>query len=212
MTKLSRTEKINQSKYRQESRIVVGDKVLKRNKRTSKYQPYFSPDQYEVVEVLAEGSVVKIKREEDGKTFLRHPDDIKTNTALTQRKTKQTVTSQKLLLDKWRAAVMSGNTISEDDYHNNTDAESDSENTVPEPPHTPRAEAPPQTPRGHWIVHADGGRSPGRGRGLARGRPPGQKPAPQLDVPPEPQQFSDEDMPDLSPAVRRSKRVAQQKH
>ena len=103
--------------------IVVGDQVLKRNNRTSKYHPYFSPDPYEVVEVLAEGSVVKIKREEDGKTFLRHPNDIKPNTALTPIKPKQTAASQKLLMDKWRAAVMSGTTQCEDDYHNNTDGE-----------------------------------------------------------------------------------------
>ena len=200
-TKICRTERINKSKYKQESQVMIGDQVLIRNNRTSKYHPYFSPDQYEVIEVPAEGSVVKIKREADGKIFVRHPDDIKHNTAPIQTKPKPPPPSQKQLMEKWRASVMSGHSNSEDDYHQ-TDSDSDTENIVHDPPHN---QEPPQSPRIPWVVDAFGGRSPGRGRG--RGRPPGRRLVPQLEMPPEPQQFEDDDMPDLSPAVRKSKRV-----
>ena len=129
MTKTSRTEKINQSKYKQNATIKVGDQVLNRNKRSSKFHPYFSPDEYEVVEILSEGSVVKIRREEDGKLFIRHPDDIRTSITRPPKKPKQVIPAQKSLMDKWRSAVMSGNMNSEDDYHDNSDAESDYRST-----------------------------------------------------------------------------------
>ena len=44
-----------------------------------------------------------------------------------------------------------------------------------------------------------------------RGRPPGPRQPPVLDLPPDPQEFQDVEMPELTPVVRRSQRVAAQK-
>ena len=87
-------------------------------------------------------------------------------------------------------------------------------NLVAELPHTPHGRIldhePPQTPGQLRMVDAYGGRSP-RGRGRPRGRPPGKKQAPQLATPPAAQQYAEDEMPVLSPAIRRSERVVKQK-
>ena len=175
-----RTNEINNSKYKQKSTFKVGEHVLVRNNRKSKFEPYFSPDDYIVSEILHEGSVIKIKRE-DGKTFLRHPDDLKSNIK-TKPLSKQLLPDPVNPFIKWRNEVMSGkrNQVYDSD-HENIDFH-------------PRYEQPPPPPP-----------RPGRGR------PPGPRQPPVLDLPPDPQEFQDVEMPELTPVVRRSQRVAAQK-
>ena len=50
-----------------------------------------------------------------------------------------------------------------------------------------------------------------RGTSRRRGRPPGRRQLPQLAEPESPHQFGEDDMPDLEPAVRKSKRVIKNK-
>ena len=233
--KEDRTHKLNQSKYKKNSLIEIGDQVLKRNIRKSKFHPYFEPDDYKVIEILGGGSVVKIQRQEDMKVFLRHPDDIKKNTAPMPKMYKPQVQSQESSMEQWRALVMSGKAY-EDDYRDSSD-ETDTDNAIRELPHAPVAadlqpqatpiRAPPNTPVAvdlqpqatpirvppntpqtspRFPVDAQGGRTPA-GRG--RGRPRGGRQPPQLAPPPAPPMFDREEMPVLSPAIRRSERVAQ---
>ena len=124
----------------------------------------------------------------------------------------------------------------EDDYRDSSD-ETDTDNAIRELPHAPVAadlqpqttpiRAPPNTPVAvdlqpqatpirvppntpqtspRFPVDAQGGRTPA-GRG--RGRPRGGRQPPQLAPPPAPPMFDREEMPVLSPAIRRSERVAQ---
>ena len=46
--------------------------------KKSKFQPIFSPDQYIITEIADHGRKLSIERESDGKTLIRHPDDLKT--------------------------------------------------------------------------------------------------------------------------------------
>ena len=193
----TRTEKINQSKYKKNTYLKVGDHVLLRNRRTSKFHPYFSPNDHTVVEVLSEGSVVKVRREDDEKIFLRHPDDIKINMTPPHKLT-TTIQSQKHLMDRWRASIMSKNY--QDDDHGGSIIDT-AENEPPlviheaenepqpanQPPliqEPPPANQPPQSPQPGVLPNVNV--SP-RGRG--RGRPPGVKQAPKLVEPTSPHEF-----------------------
>ena len=79
--KARREDSTNSSKYKKASNLSIGDQVLVRNyNKTSKYHPIFSPEQYVVIEVADHGRKLKIERIEDGKTLVRHPDDLKSYT------------------------------------------------------------------------------------------------------------------------------------
>ena len=49
--KIERGANINASKHRKPSNYAVGDKVLVRNQRSSKFQPIFGPEVYEIVSI-----------------------------------------------------------------------------------------------------------------------------------------------------------------
>ena len=73
-----RQQKINASKYRQESVFRVGDTVLIRNfNKTSKYDPLFQRSPLVVKEVQNNGRCLILQRLSDGKVYQRHPDDVK---------------------------------------------------------------------------------------------------------------------------------------
>ena len=76
--KAERQEQINSGKFRKTSTFTVGDTVLIRNfDRTSKFQPYFQPSPLVVTEVLNSGRCLTLQRLSDGRTYQRHPDDVK---------------------------------------------------------------------------------------------------------------------------------------
>ena len=235
MIKESRTAEINSKKYKQFSLVEEGDRVLLRNKRKSKFQPYFSPENHTVISLLYDETAVKVRRDHDGKTFIRHLDDVKIATALPPIKPQ--TPQQESLLERWRKAVMSGKSQqSDDNYPNMWKADDLPAVNQPPPDNNIDQLAPPLTPQG--VVQpplnvlntplTPRGRARGRGRpltpqGLAeppqnalntpvtprargRGRPPGKKQHPKLELPPAPQEFPEHAMPVLDRAVRRSER------
>ena len=194
--KKARTDQINKSKYKQRTFLKVGDRILLRNNRSSKYHPYFDPRGHTITDILGGGSVIKAQREEDGKIFLRHPDDLKINMTPSSNTKLYSPSNQQLQMTKWRNLVMSGKQYANNDYHSDIVLDHPLiRNIQPpqnvEPPQSPVREAPPPI-------------TPVRGRG----RPPGQRQAPVLGLPPSPMPFRGDDMPELEPAVRRSARVA----
>ena len=194
--KKARTDQINKSKYKQRTFLKVGDRILLRNNRSSKYHPYFDPRGHTITDILGGGSVIKAQREEDGKIFLRHPDDLKINITPSSNTKLYSPSNQQLQMTKWRNLVMSGKQYANNDYHSDIVLDHPViPNIQPpqnvEPPQSPVREAPPPI-------------TPVRGRG----RPPGQRQAPVLGLPPSPMPFRGDDMPELEPAVRRSARVA----
>ena len=69
---------INSSKYKKASNLSVGDYVLVRNyKKTAKFQPIFTPEQYVVTSIADHGRKLEIERASDGQTLIRHPNDLK---------------------------------------------------------------------------------------------------------------------------------------
>ena len=71
-------DKINSSKYRKSSDMSAGDIVMIRNyKKHSKFDPVFIPEAFKVLDVSEDGRLLIIVRNCDGKTFRRHPDDVK---------------------------------------------------------------------------------------------------------------------------------------
>ena len=235
MIKESRTAEINSKKYKQFSLVEEGDRVLLRNKRKSKFQPYFSPENHTVISLLYDETAVKVRRDHDGKTFIRHLDDVKIATALPPIKPQ--TPQQESLLERWRKAVMSGKSQqSDDNYPNMWKADDLPAVNQPPPDNNIDQLAPPLTPQG--VVQpplnvlntplTPRGRARGRGRpitpqGLAeppqnalntpitprargRGRPPGKKQHPKLELPPASQEFPEHAMPVLDRAVRRSER------
>ena len=52
LTKVSRQEAINEEKFRVHTKVTIGDTVLMRNyRRTSKFDPTFIPEAFEVIEI-----------------------------------------------------------------------------------------------------------------------------------------------------------------
>ena len=215
--KESRTEEINDSKYKQATMLKVGDHVFIRNKRTSKFQPYFSPDDLTVIQILNNGTAVKVKRNEDGKIYIRHPNDLKLkiNSATPHSAPSRYNHTSTSLVDKWREAVMSGRKSYNDSDHQRNVSESDSDLDTPATneilPDLLREDAviecePPLTPQGRGRGQMNVTPLTPRGRGRGRGRR--RELAPQLQSPTTPNQFNDDEMPVLTAVVRRSERVA----
>lgn len=73
-----RQDEINVSKFRQNTNIHIGDNVLIRNfNKSRKFDPIFSPESYEVTEIIPRKHSVIVTRKTDGKKLTRHLDDIK---------------------------------------------------------------------------------------------------------------------------------------
>ena len=71
-------ERINKSKYKKHSEIVIGDRVIIRNyKKQRKFEPIFLPDTFVVLSSKDNGRRLELERESDGMMFSRHPDDVK---------------------------------------------------------------------------------------------------------------------------------------
>ena len=76
--KRAHQSKVNAGKYKIQSSLVVGDRVLVRNyQKTRKFDPTFLPDEYVIVEVSEEGHSLTLERLCDGPSLKRHPDDVK---------------------------------------------------------------------------------------------------------------------------------------
>ena len=183
--KEDRTCDINNRKYKQFTKIEEGDHVLLRNnKRTSKFQPYFGPDTYTVISSLYDGTSVKVQRDTDNKIFIRHLDDVKVIPESIANQKCPTTTTKETLLQKWKNAVMSGKNMNYDD--NSVDLEL-------------------QPITQDHIVEHPANELPAVGRG--RGRPRGPVLPPILQLPDAPMEHPENAMPELVPAVRKSERI-----
>ena len=78
LTKLSRQEAVNEGKFRVHTNVTIGDTVLMRNhRRTSKFDPTFIPEPFEVIEIGQKGRNITLSRRSDSAIYRRHPDDVK---------------------------------------------------------------------------------------------------------------------------------------
>jgi hypothetical protein len=71
-------EEVNSSKYRKQADMLVGETVLIRNpSKTSKFQPTFTPDLYEVLQADNQAKKLMLRKWGCGSILIRHPDDVK---------------------------------------------------------------------------------------------------------------------------------------
>ena len=81
--KLQRTDEINESKYKKQDEIDIGDRMLIRNyPKQHKFDPLFLPQPYIVVSTNK--NYVTVHNESDGGVLNRHRDDIKVLTCISQ--------------------------------------------------------------------------------------------------------------------------------
>ena len=74
--KLQRTDEINESKYKKQDEINIGDRILARNYlKQHKFDPLFLPQPYIVVSTNK--NYVTVQNEFDGWVLNRNRDDIK---------------------------------------------------------------------------------------------------------------------------------------
>ena len=73
--KLTRKEKVNNSAHRKTDTVIIGDKVLMKDKtKKHKFDPLFLPSPMTVLSCNGKGVVIQAK---DGSKYRRHKDDIK---------------------------------------------------------------------------------------------------------------------------------------
>ena len=71
-------EEVNSSKYRKQADLLVGETVLIRNSsKTSKFQPTFTPDLYEVLQADNQAKKLMLRKWGSESILIRHPDDVK---------------------------------------------------------------------------------------------------------------------------------------
>ena len=71
-------EEVNSSKYRKQADLLVGETVLIRNSaKSSKFQPTFTPDLYEVLQADNQAKKLMLRQWGSGSILIRHPDDVK---------------------------------------------------------------------------------------------------------------------------------------
>ena len=71
-------EEVNSSKYRKQADMLIGETVLIRNtSKTSKFQPTFTPDLYEVLQADNQAKKLMLRKWGCGSILIRHPDDVK---------------------------------------------------------------------------------------------------------------------------------------
>ena len=96
--KLEYQNSANQSKYKKQSQVSVGDQVLVRNyKKRSKFDPIFLPEPFVITEIRDQGRKLELEKIDDGKVLYRHPDDIK-KTVISDRHSE---TSNENTSDPW---------------------------------------------------------------------------------------------------------------
>ena len=68
----------NSSRHAVDMNYEIGDQVLRRNyKKKSKFDPYYLPEKFVIMEVLAKGYILLVKSLSTGKWLMRHPNDVK---------------------------------------------------------------------------------------------------------------------------------------
>ena len=78
MTRKTTKNAYNSSRLTKNSYFEIGDFVLVRNyKRRSKFDPYFLPEKFCVVDISANGNILLIENTTNGFCLQRHPNDIK---------------------------------------------------------------------------------------------------------------------------------------
>ena len=107
--------RLNASKYCSNNKFSIGETVLLRNYiRTSRFDPFFSPEKCEIIQVSNNGWVITVQRKVDGKTFKRHPDDLK-RCVSSQEHEYVTGGSEWETLNEWNEIPRGGNQYFEED-------------------------------------------------------------------------------------------------
>ena len=74
--------------------------------KQSKFEPYFLPERFLVVDALAGGKIILVQSSRTGKFFRRHPNDLKIYDGKFPEESENTVTEGELL-QAWREAFSS---------------------------------------------------------------------------------------------------------
>ena len=78
LQKLEYQDRVNSSKYKKYANVSVGDQILIRNyKKRSKFEPLFLPEPFVITSISDQGRKLELERISDGRSFYRHPDDVK---------------------------------------------------------------------------------------------------------------------------------------
>ena len=76
--KNQRKQQYNSSCRTKAANFQIGDQVLVRNfYKQSKFEPYFLPERYLVIDSLAGGKIILVQSSRSGKFLKRHPNDLK---------------------------------------------------------------------------------------------------------------------------------------
>ena len=112
--KNQRKQQYNSSSRIKPSNFQVGDQVSVRNfYKTSKFEPYFLPERFSVVDTLAGGKIILVQGARTGKFFRRHPNDLKIYEGKFPEEQADSITEEDLL-QAWREAFASLDESSDD--------------------------------------------------------------------------------------------------
>ena len=76
--KKERKATYNSSRHTEDVNYKIGDQVLLRNyKKKSKFDPFYLPEKFVIMEVLAKGYILLLKSLNTDKCLMRHPNDVK---------------------------------------------------------------------------------------------------------------------------------------
>ena len=99
-----RKQQYNASTRVKPSNFQIGDQVLVRNfYKQSKFEPYFLPERFIVMDTLADGKIILVQSSRTGKFYRRHPNDLKLYKGKFPEESEEDV-SENELLSAWREA------------------------------------------------------------------------------------------------------------
>ena len=134
-----RKEQYNASRHAKEANFCTGQQVLVRNfYKNSKYEPYFLPERFHVVDTLAGGKIVLVQSSRTGSYLKRHPNDLKLYSGTYEDNAGGQASCEDNLLQAWREAFES--------MDNSTDPDSDGTGLQPCAPPEAAGTLPPVLP------------------------------------------------------------------
>jgi transposase InsO family protein len=118
-SKDARKDDYNSSAHTKPANFKIGDQVLVRNfYKRSKFEPYFLPERFLVVDTLAQGKILLVQSSRTGRHLKRHPNDLKLYEGEFCNEATLSGASEAELLEAWRQAFESLD--GEHDYDDNS--------------------------------------------------------------------------------------------